>query len=98
MQTYTFEPKIIVDVSDVFTERMKTVTAYGSQFGRSKDGEKILTKEDETFLTQSGFFEWIEARARHYGMMIGAEYGEPFWNHEPLGVKDPFSLLTRKIA
>lgn len=98
MQTFTFDPKIIIDVSEVFSDRVRAVTVYSSQFGRKANGEKIESRENETFLTQSGFFEWIEARARHYGMMIGAEYGEPFWAHEPLGVKDPFSLLTKKIA
>ena len=98
MQTYTFEPKVIIDVSDVFAERMKAVHAYGSQFDRGESGRKLESKDRETFLTQKGFYEWIEARARHYGMMIGAEFGEPFWTYEPVGTKDIFSLVTKKIA
>ena len=96
MQTYTFEPKVIIDVSDVFEERMKAMEAFHSQFGR---GEKEKNpKAPETFLTQKGFYEWMEARARHYGMIIGAEFGEPFWMHETVGTKDIFSLVTKKIA
>jgi bacillithiol biosynthesis deacetylase BshB1 len=98
MQTYTFDPKIIIDVSDVFAERMKAMAAYNSQFGRGESGRKLEGKDRETFLTQKGFYEWIEARARHYGMIIGAEFGEPFWSHETLGTKDVFSLVTKKIA
>ena len=98
MQTYIFEPKLILDVSNVFEDRMRTVQAYGSQFGRSKDGQKIASGEPETFLTQSGFYEWIEARARHYGMQIGVQYGEPFWCEGPVGMKDLFSIITKKIA
>lgn len=108
MQTYTFEPKVIIDVSSVFPDRMKALEAYGSQFarpknlpsrigtGRETEADKKL--ERETFLTQSGFYEWIEARARAYGMIIGVEFGEPFWSHEPVGVHDVFSLLTKKVA
>jgi len=96
MQTYTFEPKIIIDVSDVFEDRMNAMAAYHSQFGR---GEKEKNANaPETFLTQKGFYEWIEARSRHYGMIIGAQYGEPFWTYETLGTKDIFSLVTKKIA
>ncbi len=98
MQTYTFEPKLIVDISEVFEERMKAMHAYNSQFGRGESGSKIEGKEKETFLTQKGFYEWIEARARHYGMLIGAEFGEPFWTQEPVGTKDLFAMVTKKIA
>ena len=98
MQTYTFEPKIIIDISDVFKERMKAMEAYHSQFDRGESGRKLESKERDTFLTQKGFYEWIEARARHYGMIIGAEFGEPFWTQEPLGTKDIFAMVTKKIA
>lgn len=99
LQTYTFEPSVIVDISDVFEKRMQTVTAYGSQFARSNQGDKIKNEDEpDTFLTQSGFYEWIEARARHYGMIIGAEFGEPFWTYEAVGTRDPFALVTKKVA
>jgi bacillithiol biosynthesis deacetylase BshB1 len=108
MQTYTFEPKVIVDVTAVMHDRMRAMQAYATQFARPKNspsraGTGRETAEDkklekETFLTQSGFYEWIEARARAYGMIIGAEFGEPFWCHESVGVKDVFSLVTKKVA
>ncbi|HYM21098.1 MAG TPA: bacillithiol biosynthesis deacetylase BshB1 [Candidatus Kapabacteria bacterium] len=98
MQTYLFEPKLVIDVSDVWEARMDAVHAYSSQFDRGKDGRKIASGKPETFLTQSGFYEWIEARARHFGMVIGAEFGEPFWCEGPVGLKDVFSVVTKKIA
>lgn len=99
MQTYTFDPSIIIDVSSVFQERMKAVNAFSSQLGVSKTGKRVdVDNEPDTFLTQSGFYEWIEARARHYGMIIGAEFGEPFWTYEAVGTRDPFALVTKKIA
>lgn len=98
LQTYTFDPKVIIDISDVFEERMKAMQAYGSQFGRSESGRKLESADRETFLTQKGFYEWIESRARHFGMIIGAQFGEPFWTQEPVGTKDIFALVTKKIA
>jgi bacillithiol biosynthesis deacetylase BshB1 len=98
MQTYSFEPKLVVDVSAVWKERMDAMLAYGSQINRSKNGKKMSSKEPKTFLTQAGFYEWISSRARHFGMMIGAEYGEPFWCEGPVGVKNIFDIVTKKIS
>jgi N-acetylglucosamine malate deacetylase 1 len=108
MQTYTFEPKVIIDVTAVMPDRMRAMQAYATQFARPKNspsraGTGLETTDDkklerETFLTQSGFYEWIEARARAYGMIIGTEFGEPFWSHEAVGVKDIFSLVTKRVA
>lgn len=35
----------------------------------------------------------VEGRARHFGQMIGAELGEPFWSPRPLAVADLLALL-----
>ncbi len=110
MQTFVFEPSVIVDVTDVFPERMAAMMAYASQFARSKfSSARVGTKhenaldilqasERETFLSQKGFNEWIEARARSYGMIIGAEFGEPFWAEQTPGTRDIFSLVTKHVA
>jgi bacillithiol biosynthesis deacetylase BshB1 len=106
MQTYTFHPTIIIDVSPVFEQRMKAVEAYQSQFARPKNvSSRVGTAHElqsdrgpQTFLTQTNFFEWIRARASAYGMIIGAEFGEPFWSHEPLGTADLFSLVTKRVS
>ena len=96
MQGHTFDPRIIIDVSSVFEDRMKAMHAFASQFGGP--GKKDASSEPKTFLTQATFFEWIRARASAYGMTIGVEYGEPFWAQEALGTKDLFRLVTKKVA
>jgi bacillithiol biosynthesis deacetylase BshB1 len=35
----------------------------------------------------------VEGRARHFGLLIGAELGEPFWSPLPLAVGDLLALL-----
>jgi len=35
----------------------------------------------------------VEGRARHFGQLIGAELGEPFWSPLPLAVADLLALL-----
>jgi bacillithiol biosynthesis deacetylase BshB1 len=95
MQTYTFKPSIIVDVSEVYEDRERAMMAYGSQFQNAKARDKA---DPETFLSQAGFFDWLRSRAGAYGMMIGVQYGEPFWSAEPIGTRDLFSAVTKKLA
>ena len=97
MQTIPFEPTLIVDVSDVWEQRMAAMQAFKSQFF-NPDYEPA-EDEPQTFISNPDFFEWIEARARNYGYMIGAKYGEPFLYHQgPIGVTDLVTVLSRKKA
>lgn len=76
MQTYTFEPSFIVDVSKFFETKMNSVKSYSSQFYDPK------SKEPETFISRPIFLNYIESRARFYGFQIGKEFGEPFFSEE----------------
>lgn len=78
MQTYTFEPSFIVDITPEFDDKMKAIRCYGSQFYKPGD------KGPQTFISQKKFIDYIEARARHYGFQIGSEYGEPFFVYESI--------------
>jgi bacillithiol biosynthesis deacetylase BshB1 len=76
MQTYTFKPTFIVNISDHFKTKMKAVKAYKSQFHNPK------LKEKDTFISRPEFLEYIEARAKFYGFQIQKKYGEPFYCEE----------------
>lgn len=78
MQTFTFEPSFIVDISDTFKEKMNAVNAYATQFYDPK------SVEPETFISQPGFIRFIESRAQFYGFKIGKAYGEPFFCEEEI--------------
>ena len=39
------------------------------------------------------FWHAVEGRARHFGLLINAELGEPFWSRLPLAVADPLAIL-----
>ncbi len=99
MQSSSFIPSVIIDVTDVFEDRMKAVLAYSNQFGLDSNGNLITNDNDsKTFLTNNEFFKTIEARARYFGFLIGTTFGEPFFMAEPIGTKDLFSLVTKEIA
>ncbi|HUF19015.1 MAG TPA: bacillithiol biosynthesis deacetylase BshB1 [Thermoanaerobaculia bacterium] len=82
MLTYAPDPSLVVDVTETWQTKMKAIRAYGSQFYNPKSREK------ETILTQKHFLDRIEGRARHFGTMIGAEFGEAFFSIEPPAVAD----------
>ena len=86
MQTYTFDPSFIVDVSSCFEIKMKAVNSYSSQFFNPK------STEPETFISKPGFIQYIESRAQFYGFQIGKQYGEPFFCEEKIEF-EPASLL-----
>lgn len=78
MQTYTFDPSFIVDISSCFEMKMKAVNSYSSQFFNPK------STEPETFISRPGFIQYIESRAQFYGFQIGKHYGEPFYSEEKI--------------
>ncbi len=80
---------IIVDISDTFDIKMKAMEAFSSQFYHPT----YESREPQTFISTPEFREALEARARHYGSLIDARYGEPFLSIEHLGVADPIRLL-----
>lgn len=79
MQAYAFEPNLIYDISDTFRIKMDAVRSYSTQF---YTGSKRGKKEKETYISSKEFMEFIEARAKFYGFMIGAKYGEAFYSEE----------------
>ena len=78
-----FEPTFIVDVTTTWEQRMQALKCYGSQV--HNPDYKEASEEPETFISNAGFSEWIEARARTYGHLIGCAYGEPFQYSGTLG-------------
>lgn len=78
MQAYTFEPSFIVDISDFFETKMKSVMAYNTQFHNPE------SDEPETFISSPEFIEYVEARAKFYGFQIGRKFGEPFFSEQQI--------------
>ncbi len=79
-------PSLVFDVTGVWPDYKHGLAAYQSQFFASGDGPP-------TALSDGGFLDLLEARGRHYGAMINAEYGEPYMSPAPLCVESPLSLL-----
>ena len=78
MQTYTFEPTFIVDITHNFEAKMKAVNSYSSQFHNPK------SMEPETFISKPEFVKYVESRSEFYGFQIGKHHGEPFFCEEKI--------------
>ncbi|KAB2950326.1 MAG: bacillithiol biosynthesis deacetylase BshB1, partial [Thermoanaerobaculia bacterium] len=90
MQHDPFPPSFVVDVTATWPLKMAALDAYGSQIhspaGAAGGGPPTKVASREFRLA-------VEGRARHYGNLIGAEFGEPFASRLPLAVADPWQFL-----
>ena len=78
-------PHLVVDVSAVWERRMRAVRVHQSQLDPARG--------PATYLTEPGFLEEIEARARSLGALIGVRYGEGYRVRGPVPVTDARALL-----
>ena len=74
MQTYTFQPSFIVDITGSFDKKMSSVRAFKTQFHNPD------SNEPETFISKPEFIDFVEARAKYFGFQIGKKFGEPFYS------------------
>jgi N-acetylglucosamine malate deacetylase 1 len=89
MQHDPFTPSFVVDVTSAWETKRASLRAYRSQIFQPdapREGPVIKVSTED-------FLLMIEGRARHFGTLINATYGEPFWSPLPLAVADPFLLL-----
>lgn len=92
VQAIPFEPSIVVDVSSVWDQRLRTIQAFSSQF--FVPDYTAADQEPETFISSPEFLKTVEGRARVHGQRIGAEFGEGFrYAGGPIGVTDLVSVL-----
>lgn len=88
MQHDPFEPSFIVDVSSVWETKLEAMRAYRSQLYQGSDQKGAQTK-----VASREFWLAVEGRARHFGLMINVELGEPFWSRLPLAVGDLSTIV-----
>ena len=78
-------PSFIVDISRFIDQRHQALMAYKSQYANQQTGSALFVPEEE-------IRERTFAEARHYGLLAGVRYGEPFVQKE-VGLVDDLTLL-----
>lgn len=93
MQHDSFEPSLIVDVSSVWETKLEALRAYRSQLYQAGGEKQPEAPQPATKIASREFWQAVEGRARHFGLMINVELGEPFWSRVPLAVSDLAALV-----
>jgi N-acetylglucosamine malate deacetylase 1 len=78
-------PSFIVDITPFIEQRHQALMAYRSQYANQTAGSRLFVPEEE-------IRERTFAEARHYGLLAGVRYGEPFVQRE-VGLVDDLTLL-----
>jgi bacillithiol biosynthesis deacetylase BshB1 len=86
------EPDFIIDISDVFEQRMEAIKAYTTQFYNPENEDD----GPQTYISTPDFFDSVIARARMIGKKIGVKYGEGFNSEKRLGLKNFDSLISNE--
>ena len=78
-------PTFTVDITSVIDERSRALLAYRSQYANQGDGNRLFVPEED-------IHERMLATARHYGLLSGVRYAEPFIQKE-VGLVDDLMML-----
>ncbi len=78
-------PSFIVDITPFIEQRHAALMAYRSQYANQATGGGLFVPEEE-------IRERTLAEARHYGLLAGVRYGEPFVQKE-VGLVDDLTLV-----
>jgi len=78
-------PSFVVDISEHIEVRFAALMAYRSQYASQESGSGLFVPEEE-------IRERTFAMARHYGLLAGVQYAEPFVQKE-VGLVDDLTLI-----
>ncbi len=86
----SLRPTFVVDVTSQFEKKLKAVLCYTSQFSARQDVQNL-------FPSRADLRDRIGSLSRHFGLMIGVRYGEPFVTREVAAVEDVVTLPGRSV-
>ena len=78
-------PTFVVDITSFAEQRLQSLLVYRSQYASQSQGGGLFVPEEE-------IRERTFAEARHYGLLAGVRYAEPFVQKE-VGLVDDLMLL-----
>jgi bacillithiol biosynthesis deacetylase BshB1 len=78
-------PSFVVDITPFIEKRHASLLAYKSQYANQAQGGGLFVPEEE-------IRERTFAEARHYGLLAGVRYGEPFVQRE-VGLVEDLTLI-----
>lgn len=83
-------PSFVVDITPYIDTRFQALMAYRSQYAKQSSGSALFVPEEE-------IYERMTATARHYGLLAGVGYAEPFVQKEVGLISDLMLLPVQSI-
>lgn len=90
-------PTFVVDITAQYERRRRAILAFSSQFRPRRGESRAAFKKTKVFLAIDRLESQMNLLARHYGEMIGVQYGEPFLVKELMQVHDVVKMDVRSI-
>ncbi len=90
IQDYYLKPDFVVDIEDLWSEKLKSIAAYSSQF---YTGDSKNTNEPKTPISSKAFIDFLEGRAGQFGRIINKQYAEGFIAARTPGVAELTALI-----
>jgi bacillithiol biosynthesis deacetylase BshB1 len=90
LQDRFYEPDVIVDITEVWDQRLQSIKAYKTQFHNPGNNE------DETYISSPEFLESVIARARLLGKRIGVRFAEGFISKKSIGISNLDALVLQE--
>lgn len=87
LQDRYLHPDLIMDITPFWDVKVQAIKAYKTQFYDPN------SEEPETPISSSDYFNFLEARAREMGRLIGVTFGEGFMKNTPIGATNLMKLL-----
>ncbi len=85
---YDVRPSFVVDITDQFDDKVKSLLAYESQYADQSAGTGLFPAHAEVR-------QRLETMARFYGLLAGVDYAEPFVQKE-VGLVEDLTLIPVK--
>jgi bacillithiol biosynthesis deacetylase BshB1 len=90
LQDRFYEPDLIVDITEVWEQRLESIKAYKTQFHNTD------SQEPQTYISSPEFLEAIIARARLLGKRIGVQFAEGFISKKNIGIDNLDALILQE--
>ena len=87
IQDRYLKPDFVVDISNVFDEKLEAIKAYKTQFHNPG------LDAPETYISTPDFLESVIYRHKMFGKMIGVKYAEGFISNKTIGISNFDALI-----
>jgi bacillithiol biosynthesis deacetylase BshB1 len=82
IQDKFLQPDFVIDITEVFEQKLEAVKAYGTQFHNTQ------SNEPQTYISTPDFLDSVIYRHKWFGKMIGVKYAEGFITEKMTGFKN----------